>query len=347
MRAGVRAWVGALVGLGLALGVAATGGSAAQDDLTTGGRKAASLGKVGDPPAGGPTGRIYVARKGTAGEMTFIGLSEGVFDMGSPEGVGDPDEYPQHRVRVSTFAIGQSEVTQAQWTAVVMAAQKAKDEDAKGLKLDPSSYQGAQRPVENVSWCDAARFANALARLEGKRPTYSVGTDCEQGGSVPWDPAANGYRLPTEAEWEYAARAGTTWAWFFGDDPDQLCAYANVADQTGEKKYTTLSIANCDDGATETTSVCSYQKNPWGLCDVHGNVWEWTWDVYDGGYYSRSPATDPAGPADRGAFRVLRGGSWGGTPGSARSANRFWLTPSNSLDFVGFRLVLPVAVSEP
>jgi len=304
------------------------------------------MGMVGDPPSGGPTGRTYVAMRGTAGEMSFIGLSEGIFDMGSREGSGESDEHPQHRVRISGFALGQSEVTQAQWAAVVKAAQKSGDADAAKLQVDPSSFNGTLRPVESVSWCDAARFANALSRLEHRRPAYSVGTDCEQGGAVGWDHAADGYRLPTEAEWEYAARAGTGKAYYFGDDPDQLCGYANVADQTGKKKYPTWTIADCDDGQAETAPVCSYTKSPWGLCDMIGNVWEWTWDVYDSGWYGRSSAADPAGPADRGGHRVLRGGSWYASPGSARSANRNVGPPSSAFGSMGLRLVLPVPAPE-
>ncbi len=307
------------------------------------------LGKLGDPPAGGPTGRTYVARKGTAGEMSFVGLSEGVFDMGSPEGVGESSEHPQRRVRVSGFAIGQSEVTQAQWAAVVRAAQNSIDTDAKGLKMAPATNKRASLPVESVSWCDAARFANVLSRLEGKRPAYTMGSGCEQAGDgdVPWDRTADGYRLPTAAEWEYAARAGTTTAYFFGDDPEQLCNYANIYDQSEIKWYTDppWPPSDCNDGQTKTAPVCTYPTSTWGLCDLYGNVWEWTWDWYEDAY-NPADVSDPSGP-EYGIVRTVRGGSWAFPLPLTRSATRNHRPPPLVGSDLGFRLVLPTPASEP
>ncbi len=335
-----------------------TGGS--QDPLIRSSLSPASyVLRPGPPPAstgqgeggpsgeiGGPTGRVYVAQEKTAGEMRFVGLSGGVFDMGSPEGVGERHEHPQHRVRVSAFAMAESEVTQAQWSSAVRAAQAAQDPDAVGLKVEPSSWSGAQNPVDSVSWCNAARFANALSRLEGRSPAYTVGPDCEKGGEVAWDRAADGFRLPTEAEWEYAGRAGTRSTWSFGEEVGQICRYANILDRSG-KAATPEQVwceADCDDGYAKVAPVCSFAKNPWGLCDLHGNVFELTWDWYQG-TYELADVNDPTGPSS-GGHRVLRGGAWHLSHEGTRAAWRGKITPAGLNKSAGFRLALPVPASD-
>jgi formylglycine-generating enzyme required for sulfatase activity len=266
-------------------------------------------------PRGGPTGKTY--KPEVAGlDMTFVGLSGGAFCMGSPEGVGNDNEHPQHPVKVSGFLLGKSEVTQAQWRAVVVAAQAVDDPNARGLNKDPSRSKGDKLPVEMVSWCDAARFANALSRLEQRAPVYEITGSCD----VRWVNGANGYRLPTEAEWEYATRAGTTTAYATGDDEAALARAGWHDGNSGSK----------------TRAVCSAPEQPWGLCDLHGNVWEWVWDGYS--TYGPGEVSNPRGGG--GASRGLRGGSWDYWPGNARSANRSWDSPSRTNWDVGFRLLL-------
>ena len=172
---------------------------------------------------------------------------------------------------------------------------------------------------------------DALSRLESLTPAYAVSADCESGGAVAWDKAATGYRLPTEAEWEYAARAGTQTRWFFGDDVGQLCAYANVA--------------NCDDGYAETAPVCSFKPNPWDLCDMHGNVWEWTWDWYSSKTTNDEQANPDGAPSGNG--RVLRSGSWGDSTGGNRAALRLLYNAEGRHQDLGFRLARPLPVPVP
>ncbi len=168
--------------------------------------------------------------------------------------------------------------------------------------------------MENISWDDVVSFCNKLSKLEGLQPAYTL-----SGGSVTYNRGANGYRMPTEAEWEYAARAGT----------DLLYAGSNtigdVAWYSGNSSSTTHPVA-------------SKGANAWGLYDMSGNVWEWVHDWYDSAYYSSSPGSDPTGPTS-GADRVGRGGGWDVTAGSARVANRAWFTPGGRNAYLGVRLV--------
>ncbi|GHT81764.1 hypothetical protein AGMMS49960_05370 [Betaproteobacteria bacterium] len=164
---------------------------------------------------------------------------------------------------------------------------------------NPSKFKGRSNPVEQVSWDDVQTFIQRLNAKEG----------------------TNKYRLPTEAEWEYAARAGTKSTYSFGDDAGQLGSYAWYNGNSG----------------SQTHPVGQEKPNPWGLYDMHGNVWEWVNDQYDGSYYGRSPSTDPAGPSS-GQYRVLRGGSWHGSAGSLRSGIRRGSTPDPRSDNFGFRL---------
>ena len=256
------------------------------------------------------------------------------------------DEHPQHPVKVAGCLMGKSEVTQAQWRAVVKAAKATKDVDAAGLNEDPSDFENYffvadNLPVENVSWCEVTRFANALSRLDGRTPAYEISDGC----TVRWIDGADGYRLPTEAEWEYAARAGTTTAYATGDDEAALALAGWYGAWPAEEG---------GNSGGKTHDVCTAPKQPWGLCDLHGNVWEWVFDAYDSGTYARRAAasTVDGGPstfdgsatsaetANGGASRVLRGGSWSSWPEDARSANRDWNEPSYSDWFVGFRLLL-------
>ncbi len=164
----------------------------------------------------------------------------------------------------------------------------------------PSSTRGDRLPVEGVSWVDAVRFCVALSRQEGLTPAYRLHDD---GEGADWDPGADGYRLPTEAEWEYACRAGTT-----GPRYGPLDEIAWYRDNSGERPH----------------PVADRAANPWGLYDLLGNVWEWCWDVYDAEVY--------------GGYRVLRGGGWFDEHWSCRASVRRRSHPTLRIDDVGFRL---------
>jgi formylglycine-generating enzyme required for sulfatase activity len=237
--------------------------------------------------ANAPTDKTFVNSIGTE----FILIPAGTFNMGADKESAHAfatydDEMPQHRVTISqSFYLGKYAVTQDEWVAV--------------MGSNPSKFKGHHNPVENVSWNDVQTF---IQRLNAKEGTEK-------------------YRLPTEAEWEYAARAGTDGAYSFGGGTGQLRLYAWY-----------------DGNARgETHPVGQKKPNPWGLYDMYGNVWEWVEDWYDPTYYHRSPSTDPAGPAS-GANRVVRGGSWYFSARGLRSALRYDFAPDGRFDSFGFRL---------
>jgi len=232
--------------------------------------------------------------KGVSFKMVRIPAGE--FLMGSPsnEPDRDSDEGPQHRVRISRdFWMGQTEVTQGLWKAV--------------MGSNPSRFSncGDDCPVEKVSWDDCQKF---IQKLNGM----------VSGGN---------FRLPTEAEWEYACRAGTTTP--FNTGP---CLNADQANYDGNYPY-----SGCSKGQYRecTIKVGSFGPNAWGLYDMHGNVWEWCQDLY--GDYASGSVTDPEGPSG-GSSRVGRGGSWYGGARNCRSANRGSLTPDSRYEPLGFRL---------
>jgi len=227
--------------------------------------------------------------------------------MGSEEGVGDDDERPRHRVRISQpFLMGQTQVTQELWEAV--------------MGVNPSHFKGAKQPVERISWYDAVRFCNALSGLDNLQPVYSIGTGDEP--TVSLDPTANGYRLPTEAQWEYAAKAGTELVYAGSDDLDAVAWFE-------------------DNSGSETHAVGEKNPNAWGLYDMSGNVWEWCADQWDeDAYKSRSDTvTDPAVYAAGPSPRVGRGGSWWYVAGWCRVAYRFWGVAGVRRDDLGVRLL--------
>jgi formylglycine-generating enzyme required for sulfatase activity len=148
------------------------------------------------------------------------------------------------------------------------------------------------------------------------------------------------FKLPTEAEWEYACRAGTQTSRFWGDDPDQACKYANVADKSAKKQFSDWSIHNCTDGYVFTAPVGKFLDNPFQLSDMLGNVWEWCEDAYSNDAYKKHRSKNPViSSGNGGAVRVVRGGSWGGSPRFLRSAVRSGNSPGNRGDRVGFRLL--------
>jgi formylglycine-generating enzyme required for sulfatase activity len=175
-----------------------------------------------------------------------------------------------------------------------------------------------RHPVENVSWLEAIRFCNALSKRDRVKAYYDIVGDKVDVPNL----TSRGYRLPTEAEWEYACRAGTTTKFWFGDDPSELDKYAWYAWNSDSK----------------THPVGLKQAN-FGLYDMLGNVREWCWDRYDADYYRQSPVEDPQGPTDA-SLRVLRGGGWGSDPRYCRSADRIESAPGNRYFNAGFRLAL-------
>ncbi|MDR3172070.1 MAG: formylglycine-generating enzyme family protein [Treponema sp.] len=239
----------------------------------------------------------------------FVWIQGGTFMMGSPtpEASRDSDEV-QHQVTVSGFFMGKYEVTQKEYQAV--------------MGTNPSDFKGDTLPVENVSWYDAVKYCNARSQQEGLTPAYTI-----NGETVTWNRSASGYRLMTEAEWEYACRAGTTTPFSTGSN-----ITTNQANYHGKYPYNGNARGTY---RRTTTPVGSFAANSWGLYDMHGNVWEWCWDLY--GNYSSDAQTNPVG-ASLGMYRVGRGGSWDAYSQHLRSAYRGRSGPSRRYGNVGFRL---------
>lgn len=291
-----------------------------------------------------PMGQTYTNSIG----MTFNLLPAGTFIMGSPdtEPLHSPDE-TQHQVTLTeSFYIQITEVTNKQWNTIIFDT---------GLGAKPStSHTGDNYPVENVNWWEAAYFANRLSVVEGRTACYSLsgcnanvpGADMEC-TTVEISDTCTGYRLPTEAEWEYAARAGTTTAYanpvnFDETDEETGSGFNANLHAMGWYFYNRVmenssTVTAYEDG---TKPVAAKQPNHWGLYDMHGNVFEWCRDWWDGSDYSPDPVTDPTGDAT-GSFRVIRGGCWDYNARFARSADRLNYLPGNRDLYLGFRLVLP------
>jgi formylglycine-generating enzyme required for sulfatase activity len=234
--------------------------------------------------------------------LDLMAIPGGSFQMGSPDGQGYDDERPQHPVTVKPFLMGKHQVTQAQWKAVFALPKSARD-----LEADPSNFKGDNLPVEQVSWDDAVEFCKRLSKHTGRE-----------------------YRLPSEAEWEYACRAGTTTAFHFGETlTSDLANYnANYTYGDGPKgQY-----------RQQTTEVGSFPANAFGLYDMHGNVWEWCQDPWHANYVSAPSDGSVWLSAGENAGRLLRGGSWDLNPRSCRAATRYNLTPEYRNFIIGFRV---------
>ena len=257
------------------------------------------------------------------------------------------DEAPVHRVRITrAFYMGRHEVTVAQFGRFVQASGYVPESVADGSgaygynpRHDPGTSrrgdafegrnpryswqnpgfpQSGDHPVTNVTWNDAVALARWLSQTEQRR-----------------------YRLPTEAEWEYACRAGTRTHYHGGNDPASLGEVANLFDADAAVNWPQWQAfaLPLHDGFPFTAPVGQFAANGFGLHDMHGNVWEWTADWHDENYYARSPVDDPPGPAD-GGVRVRRGGSWHSWPLYARCAYRNWNAPDTRYTLVGIRLVM-------
>jgi formylglycine-generating enzyme required for sulfatase activity len=242
-------------------------------------------------------------------------IPAGTFLMGSPWGEGEANESPQHKVTISRpFYLGIHPVTQGQY-AKLMGKNPSYFAATGGGKDKVARMDTSQFPVESVNWYEAAQFCNALSKAEGHDPCYKIqGERVEIAGG-------NGFRLPTEAEWEYACRAGTSTAYSFEGGEKELGNYAWFDKNSGGRPHV----------------VGETKANKFGLHDMHGNVWEWTWDTYEADYYLRSPDVDPIGPAQA-TYRVFRGGGWRGEPHNCRSTDRDRSTPGYRDSFLGFRV---------
>ncbi len=250
----------------------------------------------------------------------FILLTGGSFTMGSPDSERQRQEdETRHEVTVSAFYMDPYEVTQKDYQEI--------------MGENPSHFEGDTLPVENVTWYDAVWYCNALSESKGLTPVYTI-----EGDTVSWDRSADGYRLPTEAEWEYAARAGTTTIYNFGDQ-----VHSDYTNFEGSYPYLIeenyLSRSNPDvvtsTNRGETIAVDSLAPNAFGLYNMHGNVAEWCFDYY--GEYDLLNTTDPAG-AVSGSLRVNRGGSYNDFGKHLRSAYRSATNPIDADQNLGFRI---------
>ena len=312
------------------------------------------------------TAQAQALRTNTLG-MALVRIPAGEFIMGSDESVASlqkdfplmerarlqelRDEAPAHRVRITKdFYLGRTEVTVGQFRQFLQASGYVPESIADGTGgygynpqyvPDPAErseqFEGRDpryswrntgfpqtddHPVVNITWNDAQALARWLSQTEGHT-----------------------YRLPTEAEWEYAARAGTRTRYASGDDPQSLLKIANAFDTEAQALWPKFAqhALRGSDGYAFTAPVASFAPNAFGLYDMHGNAWEWTADLYGENYYASSPVDDPQGPRE-GRNYVRRGGSWHTWPLYLRSSYRNWNSPRTRYLLVGMRLVMEVPV---
>lgn len=257
------------------------------------------------------------AQESVQAEDGFVLIPGGTFQMGSPAGEPERslDEIP-HSVTVRNFYMAKSELSQEDYEAV--------------MGMNPSVTKGSNLPVTNITWYDAVQYCNKRSTAEGLIPCYRV-----SGTTVTWNKAANGYRLPTEAEWEYAARAATTTPFHFGDyvhNSDANCynAYGYNNDASGSW------VNGSDAYLRRPVEVDRYPANAYGLYNMHGNAAEWVWDWY--GAYDSGAVENPCGP-ENGNAKIVRGGGWNDHPKHIRSAYRGAQPADVGLYSIGIRLV--------
>jgi len=234
--------------------------------------------------------------------IKMVAIPAGSFNMGRMTLMAESDETPLHMVNLDAFWISRTEITQDQYQAL--------------MGVNPSYFKGyGSRPVEQVSWYDAVKYCNKLSETAGLQPCYNIQTwEC--------DYSKYGVRLPTEAEWEYACRAGTTTMFYTGDSRSEQ-------DLTGWYRFNSNST---------THPVGQKKPNDWGLYDMYGNVYEWCNDWYHGKYYAKSPNDNPTGP-ESGSSRVVRGGSWS-SEDECRSSYRGRNSPDLTIRSLGFRVCM-------
>jgi formylglycine-generating enzyme required for sulfatase activity len=252
-------------------------------------------------------GRIAESGAATSAPANMVYVEGGIFQMGSTK--GDSNERPVHAVTVKSFYMGKYEVTQKEWEEL--------------MGVNPSRFKGDNLPVEQIAWYEAVEYCNKLSLKEGLTPAYQG-----SGDDITCDFSASGYRLPTEAEWEYAAKGGNK-------DPV-------VFEYSGANNAGNVGWYDGNSGG-RTHPVGTKQPNSLGLYDMSGNVWEWCWDWYSSSYPNETQTNPagPSGPTPSGALRVGRGGSWSDNARNIRSSSRNYGAPSYKDIILGFRLVRP------
>ena len=244
--------------------------------------------------------KYFIEDLGNGVTLQMIQIPEGIFNMGSPPGEAHKSDHegPQRQVTLPEFFIGKYEVTQAQYEQVMYNSY--------------SYFNGKKRPVEKVSWNDAVKFCKALSQKTGRI-----------------------YRLPSEAEWEYACRAGTTTPFYFGET-----ITTHLVNYKGNNRY---AYAPEGEYRQQTKDVGSFPPNSFGLYDMHGNVWEWCQDTWHNNYEG-APTDGSAWIDNNNRYRLLRGGSWDSNLEDCRCANRYYFyLPDDHINFIGLRVVYRVA----
>jgi formylglycine-generating enzyme required for sulfatase activity len=244
--------------------------------------------------------QLLAERLGPELHLELLVIPAGMFQMGSLRHTGGDDERPQHLVTIRSFLLGRYPVTQAQWQAVMGS-------------LPPCRFKGERRPIEQVSWVSARKFCERLSQRTGRA-----------------------HDLPSEAQWEYACRAGTNTAFCFGET-----LTTELANYCGEHVYRAGPKGLY---RHETTPVDTFPPNAFGLADLHGNLWEWCADTWHEDYQA-APRDGSAWEGGPSSYRVARGGSWHEPPENCRSAARIGFHPAEADDFIGFRVAaaLPTA----